>query len=309
MKRFVSKLIIFFLIAASIQLFLGGSFKKLSELRGHIRKNVDVLYFGSSVDYHSNIHDKDKRKISEMVQSGVTNLNFASISNGAYDLEVFNSFIRYIVNQDHHIGLYILEINLRSFSPDWDKRPNYQFKEEKFILKYPYLEPYFTLFHNFTRFDRISDDQFHKTPVYKGDEKVGSVRDFNFIELNVTDAGITKKLIYHYLYPLDQSHSKLISLKGLLDYIHDNNLRVLFFIAPIDWQTGNRHLPEDFMRITRRNITIINSLLSEAGADYLDLSYALDSSDFSFEKYPNEHLKEQGRLYVAKRLSDWIRTN
>ena len=55
-------------------------------------------------------------------------------------------------------------------------------------------------------------------------------------------------------------------------------------------------------------MAVIQRVLSEEGAQALDLSRSLGTTDFSWPEddppalYPNEHLKLRGRLFVAEML-------
>lgn len=292
--------------------FLGRSFPgdRLKELNNYLKQNYDIFLFGSSVINHSNIKDIDTRSISQMLQSMQRNHKIANISRGAYELNIFSHFFEYITKCNSKPELYIFEINLRSFSPEWDRRPEYQFEKEIAILKSPNLEFIYHMLSDYNyNFETITQNEFNQTPVYKWQTQIGLVKDFTFEESPVTDLGTKKKLIFFYLYKLDETNSKIDSLKRLITISKNNKTKLLFYLTPIDWEAGQEYLPNDFEEITSKNILLIKSILLNNKMPFLDLSYSLGSSFFSYDKYPNEHLNENGRFFVANELSGWIENN
>ena len=80
----------------------------------------------------------------------------------------------------------------------------------------------------------------------------------------------------------------------------------MFYITPIDMETGTRHLPEDFPAVVKQNCRLIEQRLRERGGEVIDLSHSLGPGAFSWNEYPNEHLRQNGRCYVAKRLAQTL---
>ncbi len=60
------------------------------------------------------------------------------------------------------------------------------------------------------------------------------------------------------------------------------------------------------------NVNLICSLLAQKRVSYIDLSRTLASEEFSWWQsefyylWPNEHLRESGKLYVAKKVYEKI---
>ena len=206
--------------------------------------------------------------------------------------------------------LMIFEINLRSFSPEWHMRPEYQFEREKMILNGRLTRGINSILSAFNyQYHKYSEHDFFRTPVYFDRQKVGTVKDFvesdNFQQYG-DDTKIQKKCIFYYLYRLTEQHPKIQAMKNLIVLCSQSNVDVLFFITPIDYLYGEQYVPGQFDAITARNIDIITSTLEREDIAYLDLSKSLESSFFSHGMYADEHLQQQGRNFVAKSLSDSI---
>ena len=138
MRKFIIRTFIFVLIVFFSHLFvelMRLSTPVFGEKQGLKTKNYnDVLLFGSSVEEYADSKDKDKRSISKMINSLSNKYHVESISGVAYHMDLFLELSKYIVKNLSHPKLIIVPINMRTFSPEWDKRPEYQFEKEKKIL-------------------------------------------------------------------------------------------------------------------------------------------------------------------------------
>ena len=81
---------------------------------------------------------------------------------------------------------------------------------------------------------------------------------------------------------------------------------MIFSITPIDYQTGQKYLGNRFKERIEKNISIIRSSLQKEGYSVMDLSVSLDSDIFAWTYWPNEHLNEHGRAFLAETLAKQI---
>lgn len=306
------KLVIFILLLFFFQFLIGktNSFWKLDELKKNINQ-TDIFFYGSSVNWYTDKSDKDKRFISQVLDSLQKDNHVYGISDAAYNLEIFRDFLKYIVkNKKSKSKLMIFEINLRSFSPEWNDRPNYQFEKERFILKDDLISKFEKPLSIFKYdFKQITNKEFLNKSVYKGKQKVGYVKDYVSLICTDTTDFMKKKITFHYLYKLNQNHRKIKAINEIIKISKNYNLNVLFFITPIDYLTGVKYLPYDFKKITTENIEFIDNLLKKQNISLLDFSYSLSSKYFSYNKIPNEHLKYLGRYFIADEINKWCNKN
>jgi hypothetical protein len=154
----------------------------------------------------------------------------------------------------------------------------------------------------------ISEKEFLDTPVYNGKLQVGTVRDFEGINQRpYSDDNLRKLLVYFYMFDLSPSHRRIRSLEEIADIIRTNSMNVIFYVTPIDYETGNQFLGPAFQKQLDSNVSVITNSLAQQGFDVLDLSSSLPANGFAwknaeFTYYINEHLNDQGRLFVAKQL-------
>ena len=110
------------------------------------------------------------------------------------------------------------------------------------------------------------------------------------------------------MYALTPEHRKLKSMIQIIDILKNKKSQIIFYITPIDYQTGNYYLGEQFQQRVSQNIRLITSILNEKYIDVVDLSFDVNTDLFTWGKdpndhlYPNEHLREQGRQQIAEHL-------
>jgi hypothetical protein len=287
-------------------------FEVFTRLKTFLKKKKDIIYFGDSTLYTVGRGDKDKRDLGRMAADMLPQYSMGEISHAAYHIELYLEYCRYIVKQKYHPSIIIIPINMRSFSPDWDMRPQYQFEREKIILKGGLLKHLVLVFYKPLRvfkydFYTLTREEFLNTPVFNGTRRVGVISDFNHKGyLKHSESNMKNKILLFYMYSLTRQHRKVKSLGETVRILSRNNIRALFYITPIDYETGEKYFPGQFTQRLKENVQLIRSVLETEGVDVLDLSTTLPAEVFTWGLYPNEYLKTKGRMYTAKRIRDLI---
>jgi hypothetical protein len=110
-----------------------------------------------------------------------------------------------------------------------------------------------------------------------------------------------------YLYRLREDHPLIESLRVVSSSLRKAGVEPLFFVTPIDHETGTAWYGPDFRPRVSANVAVIQDVLSDCGARVIDMSFDLGRDAFAYSTIPNEHLKEYGRRHVARRLAEAIR--
>jgi hypothetical protein len=318
MKTFFIKLAIFLIIIFFLQvLFLIidiRSFHQLIVLEKAQKEKTDIIYFGDSSDTDYSNKDLDKRSISQMLEEILPNYSMASISNPAYAADIFLEFCKHMIRQKYYPKIVIIPINMRSFSPSWDRNWGWQFEKEKAILKNKLFFMFFKTMEVFDknnkRFNEITQSEFENTEVFNGEKAVGRVKDFEGHEFrHYSEENMKNSILYFYMFSLKNDHRKLKSLAEVAKILLENNIKPVFYITPIDYETGERYFPGEFSERLKNNVETIKSAFKENNLEILDLSADLKTDFFAWEKYPNEHLDEKGRKYVAEKIAEIIKND
>ena len=283
-------------------------FDMYMRLQDCLKLKTDILYFGDCSLFAGIPDDKDKRSIPAMLQALTPAYSIAELSRSAYHMELYLKYCQYIVKQRNHPKLVVIPVNMRSFSPEWDMRPQYQFEREKTILgggpkKYLLLAFDRLLLSMGYDFYSISREKFSQEPVYNGNEKVGMVRDFLNPDANqYSDRNIRNKFIFFYMYSLRPGHRKVKSLLEISRILSRHSIAVIFYIIPIDHQAGEKYFPGLFSQRLAENVEVIRSALAQSGNEIMDFSTAVTRSEFAWKLFPNEHIGSKGKSLVAEGL-------
>lgn len=314
MKKLFIKLAILVLLALSFQfLFLTikiNSFEQLKVLNRAIKENVDVVYFGDSSASNYGRNDSDKSSLPQMLGKILGERTLVSIDNPAYAAGIFLEFSKYMIREKYYPEYVVIPINIRSFSPSWDKNPGYQFEDQKEILNsklsFMFLKS-IEAFDKKNRLSEISQSEFENTDVFNGEEIVGKVKDFEGHEFrNYSEENMKDSILYFYMFSLTEDHRKISSLSQIAQILTENNIKPIFYITPVDYETGERYFPGQFSERLKHNTELIKSVLEKNNVRVMDLSTILGSDFFAWERYPNEHLNERGREYVVKKIAERI---
>jgi hypothetical protein len=315
MKVFLKKLLAFVIIVMGLQLIIGHKIPaEVEVLDKAISEKTDVIFFCDSTNFAYSKQDNDKRTISQMLQGMIPERKILTIDHGAFGMDMYLAFCKYICRANNRPNVVIIPVNMRSFSPGWDQRPDWQFEQERFFLEHPLIRSFYKPLAVFKVIstNEISVEQYNKTSVYCGDKVIGTVREFDFRSddpNSITDEKIRKKFIFNYMYPLTPDHRKLQSMMQVVNVLNSIDVKVVFYITPLDIEEGRKYLSDVFNDRVRANVELVKALLREQNIEPLDLSQNLPSEHFSWTVYPNEHLDQAGRLYVANHLAEALRNN
>jgi len=313
MKRLIGKLIGLLVVVLLLQSIFGHGdihFPEYRELNRMLREGTDILYLGDCTDHTLAHTDLDKRPISQILREGAQGQNVQTLTHMAYHAGIFLEYARYLVKQPKPPKVVIMPINMRSFSPQWDYMPHYQFEIHKIILRGGLGKRLLYAFYNPLRvfrydFYSISREEYMAAPVYDGEQRVGTVADLTSLgRIKNSAENMLKKFILSYMYLLKPDHRKVLALLDLAQLLTARGIRVIFYLTPIDVQSGEKYLPNRFARRLKENTALIRQLLADKDVTLLDLSIGVGVEGFSWKDriYPSEQLSETGRRYVAEEL-------
>lgn len=299
------------LITASVS--SNTMFEPVDELKGFIADGAGVIYLGDSSLLRSHSSDSTDASIAAMLDDLLPDTQVSLIAHEAYGMEIFQAYAEYIAAHEPHPKYVIVPINLRSFATVWDQNPAWQFEKEKILLRNDSFwfrmvaKPLFVF--KACKLTPISQKAYRDLPVYDGEEQTGVIKDYaNPSFLTYSDENLKKKLVVRYMYALRPAHRKLNAMAELGRTLQEANVTPLFYISPIDCETGADVLGQRFTERIAANARVIRDLLDENDLPYIDLSCSVALDGFMWQDdikdlYPNEHLNEKGRRYVAGELS------
>lgn len=321
MHKFFIKLVFFVIIVAELQFYITQLYPPslpdhVPEVQAVVAKQPDVLYLGDSTSTYIHPTDTDTRTLGEMVQSFLPGYRLGILAYPASNPEVYLAESFYADKHSKKIEALVIPINMRVFSQEWDSRPVFQFVYSKASLSY-----YDTPVYPFLRFlitikaidlNPISQEEFDNTLIYSGNTAIGKLIDFESIKyLPYSDDNMRRIINYFYMSDLQPNNRQLLALVKLSDMMKDKSMKLFFYLTPIDYQTGNKFLGDQFTKQLKTNTNVIKTVLAKHGVTVLDLSFSLGSSYFGWKgsqyMYINEHLNNTGRLWLAEHIASEVR--
>src|SRR5260221_6810415 len=311
MRHFFLTLLLFLLIVIFLQFLIGSTpfFEQadLKKIDTFAHSKIDIVYFGDSVIGHIAISNKNHNAMPQLLQNKLFPLSVGTIDHGSYSTIVYDAFTTYMQKTKYSPHYIIVPIKLRSFSPDWEYFPPFQFEQEigSATTKDSLLYPFASFISAYKGSISMTLDQFKRLPVVYENKKVGIIGDFdNPTFLEYSEKHQKEKMLLYYLYTLSKKDAYIQSLQHIAQKYSHTKPHVLFYITPVDYQTGEKYFDKPFTNQVRKNAAVILNALSEKHALVLDLSLSLPHDDFDWknEVYINEHLNQTGREFVVNQL-------
>lgn len=315
MKIFIYKSVIFIGTLVILQALIARYLMPLPQvalLETYLRAGNHIIYFGDSVIQNSPSSDTDHDSIVRMLERMRPGYAVGDLSHPGYHLGIFAAEMGYISRSSSKPEGVVVPIQLRSFSPEWDLRPENQFERDIFSLTDS--TQFVSLFYQPLAIFRAIDansvpyGDFLTSPVYRGTTRVGTVNDFESMKRGpVTPEKIKQDYIYKYMYDLNLGHRKIVALRDLMETAARAGVDLYIYIAPIDYQGGIKYIGADLTKQVSANADLICRVVTDHSLPCLNLAFSLSSDYFDYPEYPNEHMNQQGRLFVATQLSGLVR--
>ncbi|MED3574803.1 hypothetical protein, partial [Cytobacillus praedii] len=230
---------------------------------------------------------------------------------------VFYTVLQFLVNTEKLPSIIILPINIRSFSPQWNMNPDYQY--EKIIQKInSYLDSIQVSDDGLYGIDKeITYSKFieYQSLYYRGIRELNSkfISWVNRRPLDENEFSKRYKEIFkwHYMYSLTKDNRKFLLLKKIIQIMKIQDTKILLYITPINYRAGAKYAGDDFIRALNRNLQLIKDYLNEdisANIHFCDFSKTLPETSFTHLNDTTEHLNENGRKLLASLILEKIKT-
>jgi hypothetical protein len=269
----------------------------LKQFERKITKQIqENMIMGDSIFYRTSIEDRDPRTLKQMLETKGTVMCIGS----AYDMRIFRRSIE-VLNSTSYVPTNVLiEINIRSFSIQWHKSPDFAFSKElayldtKNDVKADYFfdkELWNKKILETTDYGLITTSEYQK--ILKSFEKITS-----------EGANLTKErliLDYFYNYDVVSTNRILQEIIAINDFFQKRrHNRLVYFIAPINYEYFSTVMNSATQERLISNIEKIREITSNFSVH--DLSKKFGRREFLSRHEKTEHLNDRGRLLLAKEI-------
>jgi hypothetical protein len=266
-----------------------------------------VVVFGDSVMERVSRDDTDQRPLGEMIAAALPRRALI-LSQSAFNPSVYRALAAVLVRAAARPEQVVVPINLRSFSPQWDLHPAWQFGQELAAVE------------NFLRDSRripaIADvlegpdffRDYDAVPIKCTFSDCSTVGDFRRLVDSSphTEEGRNARarqiFAFHYAYELTRDHRKLADLVRCIQLLTRAHIRTLVYLTPVNVEAGSRLAGAPWRSALRSNANVVLSAVGAAGSlglSVLNWSEALPASHFFHDDLSTEHLNEHGRTKLA----------
>jgi hypothetical protein len=285
---------------------------KVRVLNQYLVEGKEIIYFGDSSVRHVDPRDRDRRTVAQLLQARIPGGSVGDVLGSGYQLDVYKEYVNYMIASGARPKLVIVPINLRSFAREWDLNPMYQFEDVKLYLALA-RDPWQLMFYRplsvFRDMQPIDEIDYRNLDVFDGETVVGKLRDFDVAhERRYSREKMRRAMILRYMYALHPEHRKVRAMVDTARILAAHGIPFVFYVPPIDYETGVRHVGPRFTDRVRLNLELLRAQLRGAG-DLLDLAMTVPARDFVDHVYPIEHVNEKGRQLVALELHRFIQRN
>lgn len=276
----------------------------------HLKKNI--FFFGDSVSFFAQ-DEADRRTIPDFISTSSKGQPVASVVHSAYHSDIFQHYVAKLP-ASQSCPVAIVEVNLRSFSEAWEKRPEYQYEKEKLFLS-NYDNRWFRNFwkplaiFKYFKLDTFSPEEFRATPIIRNGKKIGTMQDFyDFEKDKKMDDLIKIAFNYDYLYDLYPTNKKVVALVNILKMRNNCRNKTIIYVTPVDYQSGEKYWGPFFTKKIKQNIQVIQNELGRNGGSLIDWSTVFPPEAFMWQKthFPDEHLHARWKADLGARIASII---
>lgn len=318
MTRLFARLLLLAALVLPVQILTGNlqehpAFSSRDTLEGILNDHADTVVLGDSTTNWRSPEDADRRTLALMLSDLLPGRKVRLCEEDASHLTLYEHHVAHLCRSAARPREIVIAVNIRSFSPIWDLAPALQARLE--ILRYAWGDVLaLGLVRPLERFGiynlhPISLEQFGELPVYRGEVRWGTVYEANGGHGPLAGKSLMeRKFTINYMNPIHPTHRKVRSLVNLVRTCKSAGVRPIIYLTPIDVESGRATVGPDFVPQVERNVEVIRKALEGEGVPLLDLTGTLSTRDFDWprEGYPNEHLKQSGRLSIAPKIAQEI---
>ena len=295
----------------------GAPFPALASLIRHYDGSGNgprILVFGDSVMQRVSRSDTDQRNLGEMIAAALGGEPLA-LSYSAFHPGIYRHLSRVVAQLPNRPELVILPVNLRCFSPQWDRHPAWQFEKQIATIEewlstpdrpIPPIEDIRETPGFFDAYDAVEVDC-----ALSDLRTIGAFRALVRSRPAIEDETAHRAreiFIFHYGHRLIPEHRRLRSLQEAIGCFNAAGCRVFVYATPINIDACERLAGPELRSTLRRNIAVLRSAIGDT-AYFQDWSEAFPGDAFFHEDLATEHLNQTGRTDLAVRIARQVQAD
>lgn len=312
-----------FLSLVTISQFLVGSFFPFDPNPGnpgYLQRNLDagrpnVVFLGDSVMRYTDPGDASAAGIHTLYRKAAGyRVEPILVAQGGMHLDAFRHYARLIANHENKPRAVFIEVNPAGLTDI--THPYLFFRRDSMAILgmiHPWFQPFIRALavfkHPMTR-PGMTMEEYYRIPVKFEDETIGQLHEFAWNNPKyriATPAHHREKILTRYFCEPKPRNFKIRAIREIAKTLENAGIPAIFYITPVDIEFCRHYWPGFFEQKISEKVEMVEKQLKGTNARLLDLSFDLPHDAFSYPDYVDEHLKLEGRGYVAQRLADATR--
>lgn len=266
----------------------------------------EIVFFGDSVVQTAATGDADPRLLPDMVAAEIEE-PVLRVSQAATGADMHAAWLRFSARLTPPPRAVIIPVNLRSFSPHWERNPGWVFSDVAAMIDHPLYARLGSVLE--WDWGRPTEEAFQATPVFVNDVEVGTVATLDVGSAGWMPPDEVRRSRYLIRYASDVRRSRrLAAFEDLVREANRSPFPVILYLTPVDVDAIQHNVDEATYAAVQANLAILRAALSTTRWPSVDASEAVREADFDHPPGdPHEHLKWRGRLAVAEALANALR--
>ncbi len=266
----------------------------------------EIVFFGDSVVQTMALGDADPRLLPDML-AGELDEPVLRISQAATGAQMHAAWLRYAARLSPPPRAVIIPINLRSFSPHWERNPGWVFDDVAAMIDHPLYARLGSVLE--WDWGRPTDEAFAASPIIVGGVEVGTIATLDDGAAGWAPSVETRRSRYLVRYASDITRSRRLgAFRALVAEANASRFPVILYLTPVDIDVIEEHVDAATLAAVQANLAVLREALADTRWPSVDLSEAVRAADFDHPiGDPHEHLKWGGRIACARALAEAVR--
>jgi|GEM_PF-3364314 len=266
----------------------------------------EIVFFGDSVVQTMALGDADPRLLPDML-AGEIDEPVLRISQAATGAQMHAAWLRYAARLSPPPRAVIIPINLRSFSPHWERNPGWVFDDVAAMIDHPLYARLGSVLE--WDWGRPTDEAFAATPVFVNGIEVGTVATLDDVAAGWAPSADVRRSRYLVRYASDIERSRrIVGFRDLVAEANASRFPVILYLTPVDVDAIEDNVDQATYAAVQANLAVLRAALATTRWPSVDLSASVREADFDHPiGDPHEHMKWGGRMICARALADAVR--
>ncbi len=280
-----------------------------------LKEGRDFFYIDNHLydEYEKKFMDREKKDTLLMGDCGITDLSIKDINRAN-----LGDMLSERAGKNAVKVLAIHAMGMRAYYTIFKAHCEYVYKPKNIVLMVN-MEVFTGKQHLLPRsqhaalIERISNDVQNKDPELLEYVKITKERFLNFENDYFTSSdnalknmgqGTNEKIVIkmNYMFRMDTENECIVYLKNFIQYCQENNIKLLLFIPPANYEFAQTLWGDSFQEKYDKNVKVLLDIAREKNVPIKDFSYRLPSDKFADVCTIDETLNQDGRRIISEEL-------